>query len=108
MRNALCVDDHKKRMKITKDKVRHIARLSRLSLSEGDIDTFSGQLSTIIEYVEQLNKLETAGVEPTSHVLPLSNVMRDDTPAASLPREEALGNAPDSDGKFYRVPKIIE
>ncbi|HEX8949481.1 MAG TPA: Asp-tRNA(Asn)/Glu-tRNA(Gln) amidotransferase subunit GatC [Dissulfurispiraceae bacterium] len=95
-------------MKITKDEVKHIARLSRLSLSESEIETFSGQLSTIIEYVEQLNRLDTAGIEPTSHIIPLRNVMRGDVPAASLPREEALRNAPDSDGKFYRVPKIIE
>lgn len=95
-------------MKITKDEVKHIARLSRLSLSEGELETFSGQLSTILEYVEQLNRLDTAGIEPTSHIIPLRNVMRDDVPAASLPREEALRNAPDSDGKFYRVPKIIE
>ncbi len=95
-------------MRITKDETVHIARLSRLSLSEGDIDTFSGQLNTMIEYVEQLNRLDTGGVEPTSHVLPLNNVMRDDVQAASLPGDEALRNAPDSTGKFYRVPKIIE
>jgi aspartyl-tRNA(Asn)/glutamyl-tRNA(Gln) amidotransferase subunit C len=95
-------------MRITKDEVKHIAQLSRLSLSESDIDVFSGQLSTIIEYVEQLNRLDTGGVEPTSHVLPLDNVMRDDAQTASLPREAALKNAPDSNGKFYRVPKIIE
>lgn len=95
-------------MKITSEDVRHIASLSRLSLSDKEIETFSGQLSSIIEYVEQLNSLDTTNIEPTSHVIPLNNVMRDDIPAASLPVEDALRNAPDSTEKFYRVPKIIE
>jgi aspartyl-tRNA(Asn)/glutamyl-tRNA(Gln) amidotransferase subunit C len=95
-------------MKVTKDEVRHIAKLSRLALAEGEVETFSSQLSGIVEYVEQLNKLDTSGIEPTSHVLPLNNVMREDATAPSLPREEALLNAPDATEKFYRVPKIIE
>ncbi|MCC6345962.1 MAG: Asp-tRNA(Asn)/Glu-tRNA(Gln) amidotransferase subunit GatC [Nitrospirales bacterium] len=95
-------------MKINREDVRHIATLSRLQVSEEDLDTFSSQLSTIVEYIEQLNRLDAGGVEPTSHVLPLQNVMRDDLPSPSLPREEVLRNTPDSTGKFYRVPKIIE
>ncbi len=95
-------------MKITSEDVKHIASLSRLSLSDNEIETFSGQLSSIIEYVEQMNSLDTGNIEPTSHVIPLNNVMRDDIPAASLPVEDALKNAPDSTEKFYRVPKIIE
>lgn len=95
-------------MKITSKEVKHIARLSRLYLSDNEIETFSEQLNTIIEYVEQLNSLDTTGVEPTSHVIPLNNVMRDDIPATSLSIEDALKNAPDSTEKFYRVPKIIE
>lgn len=95
-------------MKITSEDVKHIARLSRLFLSDKEIDIFSGQLSSIIEYVEQLNSLDTGNIKPTSHVIPLNNVMRDDIPAASLSAEDALKNAPDSTEKFYRVPKIIE
>jgi aspartyl-tRNA(Asn)/glutamyl-tRNA(Gln) amidotransferase subunit C len=95
-------------MKITTKDVKHIANLSRLYLSDNEIETFSGQLSSIIEYVEQLNSLDTSNIEPTSHVIPLNNVMIDDIPAASLPVEDALKNAPDSTEKFYRVPKIIE
>jgi aspartyl-tRNA(Asn)/glutamyl-tRNA(Gln) amidotransferase subunit C len=95
-------------MKITSEDVKHIASLSRLYLSDKEIDIFSGQLSSIIEYVEQLNSLDTSNIEPTSHVIPLNNVMRDDIPAASLPVEDALKNAPDSTEKFYKVPKIIE
>lgn len=95
-------------MKITTEDVKYIAGLSRLFISDNEIEMFRGQLNSIIEYVEQLNSLDTSNVEPTSHVIPLNNVMRDDIPAASLPVEEALKNAPDSTEKFYRVPKIIE
>lgn len=95
-------------MKITQEDVKHIARLSRLYLSDEETSTFGGQLNSIIEYVEQLNGLDTSSVEPTSHVIPLNNVMRDDIPKPSLPLKEALKNAPDATEKFYRVPKIIE
>ncbi|HAK89450.1 MAG TPA: Asp-tRNA(Asn)/Glu-tRNA(Gln) amidotransferase subunit GatB [Nitrospiraceae bacterium] len=95
-------------MKITQEDVKHIARLSRLYLSDEETGTFGGQLNSIIEYVEQLSGLDTSNVEPTSHVIPLNNVMRDDTMKPSLPVEEALKNAADATEKFYRVPKIIE
>jgi aspartyl-tRNA(Asn)/glutamyl-tRNA(Gln) amidotransferase subunit C len=95
-------------MKITEDEVRHIADLSRLTLSGEELLTYSAQLNTIILHVEQLNTLDTTGIEPTSHVLPITNVMRDDVHAPSLSNEEALKNAPDPSDKFYRVPKIIE
>jgi aspartyl-tRNA(Asn)/glutamyl-tRNA(Gln) amidotransferase subunit C len=95
-------------MRIDRRQVEHIARLARLSISEEDKELFGSQLSTILEYIEKLNELDTADVEPTSHVVDLTNVMRDDVPAPSLPPEEALENAPDRDGTFYRVPRIIE
>jgi len=95
-------------MKITVEDVKHIARLSRLSMSDSEIEIFSGQLSSIIEYVEQLNSLDTGNIELTSHVIPLKNVMRDDILSGSLDREGALQNAPDAIDKFYRVPKIID
>jgi aspartyl-tRNA(Asn)/glutamyl-tRNA(Gln) amidotransferase subunit C len=95
-------------MKITVEDVKHIARLSRLSMSDSEIEIFSGQLSSIIEYVEQLNSLDTGNIEPTSHVIPLKNVMRNDILLGSLDRKIALQNAPDATDKFYRVPKIIE
>lgn len=93
---------------ITHDDVLHIARLSRLSLSETETATYGDQLNAIIAYVEQLNNLDTSAVEPTSHVIPLRNVTREDSVRPSLPREEALQNAPDATERFYRVPKIIE
>jgi aspartyl-tRNA(Asn)/glutamyl-tRNA(Gln) amidotransferase subunit C len=95
-------------MNITREEIEHIALLARLSLSEEEKDLFGPQLSSILEYMEKLNELDTKDIEPTSHVLSLSNVMRDDMPAPSLPREEALMNAPSGTDKFYRVPKIIE
>lgn len=95
-------------MKITNEDVKHIARLSRLYLSDEEMETFSNQLSAIVEYVEQLNSLNTNDIEPTSHVIPLKNVMRSDIIISSLSVENALKNAPDAAGSFYRVPKIIE
>jgi len=95
-------------MKISGDEIEHIATLARLSLSEEEKALFGTQLSSILGYMEKLNELDTAQIEPTSHVLPLSNVMRDDLPSSSLQREDALMNAPAHTEKFYRVPKIIE
>ena len=95
-------------MKISKEEIEHIAVLARLSLPEEEKELFGSQLSNILDYMGKLNELDTKGIEPTSHVLSLSNVMRDDIPRPSIPKEEALTNAPDHTEKFYRVPKIIE
>lgn len=88
--------------------VEHIAKLARLSVSEEEKELFGLQLNGILGYMEKLSELDTKDVGPTSHVLSLSNVMRDDMPGNSIPREDALRNAPDHTDKFYRVPKIIE
>jgi aspartyl-tRNA(Asn)/glutamyl-tRNA(Gln) amidotransferase subunit C len=95
-------------MRIDETQVEHIARLARLAISEEEKELFGSQLSKILEYIEKLNELDTSQVEPTSHVVALTNVMREDVPAPCLPREEALRNAPDPAGGFYRVPRIIE
>jgi aspartyl-tRNA(Asn)/glutamyl-tRNA(Gln) amidotransferase subunit C len=95
-------------MKISKGEIEHIALLARLYLAEEEKELFGLQLSSILDYMEKLNELDTRDIEPTSHVLPLSNVMRDDLPCRSIPREDVLKNAPDCTDKFYRVPKIIE
>ncbi|MCJ7482823.1 MAG: Asp-tRNA(Asn)/Glu-tRNA(Gln) amidotransferase subunit GatC [Thermodesulfovibrionales bacterium] len=95
-------------MKIIKDEIEHIALLARLSLSEEEKEMFGSQLSKILDYMEKLNELDTKTVQPTSHVLSLHNVMRDDLPRPSIPRDDALLNAPVHTEKFYRVPKIIE
>lgn len=95
-------------MKISREEIEHIASLARLYLSHEEKDLFGYQLSRILDYMEKLNELDTRDVEPTSHVLPLCNVMRDDILKPSIPRKVALANAPDHTDKFYRVPKIID
>ena len=91
----------------SKDVLR-IAALSRLALTGEEVTLYSGQLSAILDHIEKLKELDIQGVEPTSHVLDLRNVMREDRPAACLPVEEVLENAPDRKDGFYRVPRIIE
>ncbi len=88
--------------------IEHIAHLSRLSLSDKEKELFGGQLDSILSYMEKLNELDTRDIEPTSHVIAISNITRDDVQRLSLDREDALMNAPDKTEKFYRVPKIIE
>ncbi|MBI3994794.1 MAG: Asp-tRNA(Asn)/Glu-tRNA(Gln) amidotransferase subunit GatC [Nitrospirae bacterium] len=95
-------------MKLSKEEVEHVAKLARLAVSEDEKEAFSRQLSEILTYVGKLNELDTSKVEPTSHVLDLSNVFRDDVVRESLPPVEALANAPDHDNNHFRVPKIIE
>ena len=95
-------------MKITRKEVEHVASLARLALKEEEMEQFTEQLSEILTYVEKLNELDTKNVEPTSHVLPVSNVMRNDETTISLDRRKALGNAPDRTEEFFRVPKVIE
>jgi aspartyl-tRNA(Asn)/glutamyl-tRNA(Gln) amidotransferase subunit C len=86
----------------------HLSRLARLSLSDEEKERFANQLDSILNYMDTLNELDTRNVEPTSHVISIQNVVREDVPVASLDRENALLNAPDREDAFYRVPKIIE
>jgi aspartyl-tRNA(Asn)/glutamyl-tRNA(Gln) amidotransferase subunit C len=96
-------------MSIDSSQVKKIANLARLSITEEETETFGSQLSDILTHIKKLEGLDTTGVEPTSHVLELVNVVRDDIVKESLSTEEALRNAPDKEeGGFYRVPKIIE
>jgi aspartyl-tRNA(Asn)/glutamyl-tRNA(Gln) amidotransferase subunit C len=93
---------------ITRQDVEHVARLSRLALSDDELERMREQLSGILAYIDTLRALDTAGVEPTSHAVPLVNVMRDDVPAACLEQDQALAGAPDRSGALFRVPRIIE
>ena len=95
-------------MKVSKHDIEHIAMLARIDLTDEEKALFGSQLSSILDYMEKLNELDTSDIEPTSHVLSLQNVMREDTVRDSIPREDALMNAPSHIEKFYRVPKIIE
>ena len=89
---------------IDRDQVLHVARLARLRLSEDEIESMSRELSTVLDHIEKISELDLDGVEPTSHVVELENVLREDVPRPSLPREKALEQAPDSDGAGFRVP----
>jgi aspartyl-tRNA(Asn)/glutamyl-tRNA(Gln) amidotransferase subunit C len=95
-------------LKITEDTVRHVAQLARLAVSAEEAARLAPQLNDILDYAEQLQSLDLSDVLPTSHSLPLTNVMRADEPRASLSREKALANAPDSDGQQVRVPAVLE
>ncbi|MBI3002036.1 MAG: Asp-tRNA(Asn)/Glu-tRNA(Gln) amidotransferase subunit GatC, partial [candidate division NC10 bacterium] len=82
-------------MKITLKEVEHVARLARLALSDEEKEQMRSQLDRILGYIEKLNQLDTTAVEATSHVIPMTNVFREDAVIPSLPRDEALANAPD-------------
>ncbi len=89
---------------IEREQVLHVAKLARLSFSDEEIDRLAPELSKIVEYVEQMDRLELEGVEPTSHVVELQNVLREDVPRPSLPKERALEQAPDAADGGFRVP----
>jgi len=95
-------------VKISRQDVEHVALLARLELTDSDVGKFTGQFNAILEYIDVLNKVDTTGVEPTAHVLPLKNVMRPDEIRPSLPRDAALANAPDRENGYFKVPKILE
>ncbi len=95
-------------MKISKDEVRYVATLARLKLDEHQIQEMSETLSEILTYMDKLNEVDTRHIPPTSHVVKMDTVFREDEVKESLPLDEALRNAPDRVGSFYRVPKIIE
>ncbi len=88
--------------------IEDVALLARLKLTDEEKALFSSQLGKVIGYIDSLNELNTGDVEPTSHVLPLKNVFRDDKVCPSLKREKILKNAPESRDGFFRVPRIID
>lgn len=94
--------------KIDEQQVRHISHLARLQPTDEEVTRFCEQLSAILEYVEQLNEVDTDNVEPTAHALPISNVFRQDEIAPSLSPDQALANAPQRDGSFFAVPKVLD
>ncbi len=88
--------------------IEKVARLARLELSEEERETFGNQLEQVLTYMEQLNRLDTTGVEPTSHAIPIYNVFREDEVKSSISQEEVLAIAPDEEEGHFKVPKIIE
>lgn len=95
-------------MSLTPEDVRKVARLARLRLTAEEESQFAGQLGQILDYVALLNELPTDGVEPMAHAADVTNVFRPDSLQPSLPRERALQNAPQSDGRCFLVPQILE
>jgi aspartyl-tRNA(Asn)/glutamyl-tRNA(Gln) amidotransferase subunit C len=89
---------------IDREQVLHVAKLARLRLTDAEVERMTGELSKILGHVEQMEALDLDGVEPTSHVVALENVLREDVPRESLPRERALEGAPDAAGDGFRVP----
>ena len=94
--------------KINQSQVRKVANLSRLAITEAEINEFSGQLAAILEYVEKMNELNTDDVQPLAHCLPVRNCFREDNTKESLGTEKTLYNAPQRDEQFFKVPKILE
>ncbi len=94
-------------MAISKDEVRHIAKLARLEFTEAEEEVLSDDMSRILDYMDMLNELDTSEIEPMTHVLDLAHVVRADSVEKRISREDALKNAPDTDGEYFRVPKVI-
>ena len=92
---------------ITLDEVRHIARLANLDFTPDEFDRFTKQLNAILEHVAQLNRLDTSGVDATSHISVGSRVLREDRVQGAISREEALENAPEAEAGLFKVPKVI-
>jgi aspartyl-tRNA(Asn)/glutamyl-tRNA(Gln) amidotransferase subunit C len=95
-------------MKLSKEEVLHIASLARIELKEEEVEKFREQLSEILTFVEKLNELNTEGIDPKFSVIPPENVLRDDVPGLSLPREKVFMNAPETDGEYFIVPKVVK
>lgn len=94
-------------MKITKKEVEHVAHLARLQLTNEELATITGQLDTILNYIDKLDELDTSNVAPTTHVFSVSNAFREDVAKDSLPQSKALENAPQQNSEFFQVPKVI-
>jgi aspartyl-tRNA(Asn)/glutamyl-tRNA(Gln) amidotransferase subunit C len=94
-------------MKISRQEVEHVALLARLKLSEAEMNQYTEQLNSILEYAALLEQIDTSNVAPTAHAVQLANVFRDDVVKPSMAQEKVLQNAPDADDGFFRVPRIV-
>ena len=93
--------------RISRDDVSHVAALARLRLDDDELDRFTDQLAAVLDHAADVASLDTSGVPPTAHPLPLANVLRDDEPVVGLDRDEALAQAPVADDGRFRVPRIL-
>lgn len=95
-------------MQISKEVVIHTAHLARIELQDKELEKLSSQLQDILKFIDKISQLDTKDVLPTSHILPISNVLRDDEPAKSLSADKVIENAPQREGSFFAVPKVID
>ena len=95
-------------MKLTREDVVYVAELARLEIDEEHLKTYGEQLTKVLDYAEKLQEIDTTNVNPTAHVLPINNVMREDVVFPSLDREKVLQNAPSHENGCFKVPKVIE
>lgn len=95
-------------MSISNNDVQHVAKLARLNLTAEEEQTLTGQLNAILKYADKLNELDTENIEPTTHVLHVSNVMREDETKESLSIEQVMRNAPDEEDGQFKVPAVME
>jgi aspartyl-tRNA(Asn)/glutamyl-tRNA(Gln) amidotransferase subunit C len=95
-------------MAINRETVEYVAHLARIELQPKELEKFSKQLHDILDFIDTLTKVDIKDIAPTSHILPINNVLRDDLPKGSLPLEKVLENAPSREGNFFVVPKVIE
>jgi aspartyl-tRNA(Asn)/glutamyl-tRNA(Gln) amidotransferase subunit C len=95
-------------MKIDRTVVEYVAHLARLQFDDDEIEVYTGQIDRILAYMDKLNTLDTTGVEPTSHVIPLTNVFREDVVDFNFDVQESVGNAPERRGSSFKVPPVIE
>ncbi|MBU1727613.1 MAG: Asp-tRNA(Asn)/Glu-tRNA(Gln) amidotransferase subunit GatC [Candidatus Omnitrophica bacterium] len=95
-------------MSISKETVDYVANLARIQLNEQELERLSRQLQGILDFIDKLREIDISDIAPTSHILEIKNILRDDTPGESLPAEKALANAPSKNGRFFTVPKVIE
>ena len=93
---------------ISRGEVAHLAHLARLAVTDQELDTFAGQLDVILQAVARVGEVTAGDIPPTSHAVPLTNVLREDEPAPCLPREDALSGAPDPAQGRFRVPRILD
>ena len=95
-------------MPLTRDEVVKVAHLARLRMDDAELDQMTAQLGAILGYVERLAEVDTEGVEPMAHAVERTNVFREDVETPMLPRDDALANAPKTDGRYFLVPQILD
>ncbi len=95
-------------MPLSPETVKYVADLSRMELTTEELDKLSKQLQAILGFIDKLNHADISGITATNHILPISNVLREDNPRDSLPVEKTLANAPQKKGHFFVVPKVID